>query len=100
MGSSPGHIRILEPVLADQYGREIITARSVIVSDFRLLSLMNGTIAADGIEIDAPVVRIVGRTKNQKYGEYVEAKTVYNIEEMFLPPHEPVTEGKKVRPSD
>ena len=33
-----------------------------------------------------------------KYGEYVEAKTVYNIEEMFLPPHEPVTEGKEGAP--
>ncbi|MEE2789880.1 MAG: translocation/assembly module TamB domain-containing protein [Myxococcota bacterium] len=97
-GPAPGHIRILEPVLKDQYGRTIITARSVIVSDFRLLSLLGGVIAADGIEIDAPIVRIVGQVKEKKYGPHVEQTTVYNIEEMFKPPHEPVSDGIESAP--
>ena len=84
-GPLPWQIRILEPTLLDSRGRPVVTAKTLSVDDFRILDRVNSRIAADGITLESPVIRLSSRTIEGVVDSMGQPRQVMNIAEMFWP---------------
>ncbi len=92
-GPKPGNIRILEPVLTGADGNQIIGLRSLRVEEFDLESIPSGTIAARGLILDRPTVRLKSRISDEVLDAFGQPSALMNIAEMFMEPGPPYDPG-------
>ena len=85
-GPMPWQLEILEPVLIGAHDRPIITAGAIQIDEVRLVDLLSGRVAANGITIDRPVVRLTGRMHPEAFDDLGHPKLLLDLPGMFWPP--------------
>lgn len=94
-GPLPWQVEIHEAALIGAHGRPIITAEAVRVQNFALLELARGPkVAASGITVVRPVIRLTGRVDPASLETADGASLKLDLPEMFEEPGPPYDDGQ------
>lgn len=94
-GPLPWQVEVHEAALIGAHGRPIITAEAVRVQNFALLELARGPkVAASGITVVRPVIRLTGRVDPASLETADGASLKLDLPEMFEEPGPPYDDGQ------